>query len=232
MTIPSSKYFPSSLQDRAAWYDNFNTQMQALGLTFGFVAGDLTDLDHDNMDMQFLATSAVTMEAYDDAVRTYRRVITEGNIGDPAPTFPADISLSLPKSIATGMFERLDNMVKRIRVAPNYTPETGALLGIATSGGGGQPIDAFPPKLTAAVDPGNIVEVKFTKGPSDGIYIETNVDNGGWTFTEKAVKSPAVFSVAANTDNTPRGVEIRARFLDGNIAVGDWSDVVTVQTIP
>ena len=27
-------------------------------------------------------------------------------------------------------------------------------------------------------------------------------------------------------------LQIRARYLDGNTPIGDWSDVVTVQTIP
>jgi hypothetical protein len=40
----------------------------------------------------------------------------------------------------------------------------------------------------------------------------------------KTPNSGCVFSVAANEANLPRGVQIRARFLDGNTPVGDWSD--------
>ena len=231
--IPSPKWFPSSLQDRAAWFDNFNTQMQAIGTTLGFTAPELLSLNRDNDAIQFLATSAVTLDAYADAVRTYRRVITEGNIGDPTPEFPADIALSLPFAIDTGIFERLDNFVKRIRVAPAYTDEIGALLGITTGGGGPDiPVGDVAPVLKGSVEVGNIVEVKFTKGNSDGIHIETRVDGSDWAFTKVAVKSPGVFTVPANTGNTPRGVEIRARYLDGNNPVGALSDIVTVQTIP
>jgi len=153
-------------------------------------------------------------------------------VGEAVPGLPANITLALPATIATGMFERLDGYVRRIRAAPAFTEEQGALLGINPGGGLSLPIGDVPPVIKATVDPGNIIEVKFTRGQSDGIYIETNVDGGGWTFREKAIKSPAVFDVQENPANTPRGVQIRARFLDGNTPAGDWSDIVTVQTIP
>ena len=63
----------------------------------------------------------------------YRKIITEGDIGDPTPEFPANPAFALPVVQPTGIFERLNNLVERIRVAPNYTAETGALLGIIPS---------------------------------------------------------------------------------------------------
>ena len=230
--IPNPKWFPRSLQERAAWYAQFTTQVLILATSLGLTGDDTDPIVEDNGVMSFMATATVTSDAYIDAIRNYRRVITEGDIGDPTPGFPAGIALTLPSVIPTGLFERLDDLVKRIRVAPAYTEETGALLGITPSGSLHIPIGDVPPVITASVDPGNIVEVKFVKGQSDGIYIETNVDGGGWTFKEKAIKSPAVFDVEANPADTPRGVQIRARFLDGNAPVGDWCDIVTVQTIP
>ena len=75
-----------------------------------------------------------------------------------------------------------------------------------------------------------MIEVKFTRGDSAGIYLEKNVNNAGWTFVDKIAKSPGVFTVPG--DGIPQGVQLRARFLAGNEVVGDWSDIVTVQTIP
>ena len=233
--IPSKSYFPLSIQERAGWYDNFNAQMQVIGSTLGFSAGELTALASDNQVMQFLATTDVTITAYDDAVRTYRKVITESNVGDKTPAFPANIVLALPVVIATGMFERLDMMVKRIRVAANYTPETGALLDIIPGAGGPtkDSLNADAPKIDATVSPGNIVNVKFIRVASDGVLIEILIDNSAtWTNAGRFPKSPAEIAIPQNADHLPRNVQIRARFLAGNNPVGDWSDVVTVQTIP
>lgn len=127
---------------------------------------------------------------------------------------------------------RLDNLVKRIRVAPAFADEIGEALGINPSTPEPPDFAQETPKLTATVDPGNVIGLKFVKSGSDGIYIETNVDNDGWTFVDKATKSPVTLNIAQNPGNSPRSVMIRARFLDGNNPVGDWSDIITVQTIP
>lgn len=122
--------------------------------------------------------------------------------------------------------------MKRIRVAPAYTDETGALLGIIPS----KPAIHLPensaPIIDATVAPDNAVNVTFVKGKSDGVLIQTAVDKGDWTEQGRFVKSPAGFTVPQNEASSPRSVQIRARFLDGNNAVGGWSDIVTVKTIP
>src|SRR5258706_16008155 len=110
--------------------------------------------------MSFLADKISTSDAYIDAMCTFRRIYTDASIGDPTPAFPGDISLTPPAVVPAGMFERLDNLVKRIRVAPLFTSEYGALLGINTGGGPHIPIEDFPPVLTGSVDPGNVIEVK------------------------------------------------------------------------
>jgi len=231
--IPSPRWFPTTLQDRAAWYNNFTAQLLILATALGLTGDDTDPIVEDNGVMGFLAAAAVTSDAYIDAIRDYRRVITEGDIGDPTPGFPAGITLTLPSVIPTGIFERLDNLVKRIRVAPAFTEETASLLGISTGGGGPHvPVGEVPPELKASVDPGNIIEVRFVKTNSDGIWLETNVDDGGWTYVDKFAKSPAIVNVPDNPGSTPRGVQLRARYMDGNSPVGDWSAIITVQTIP
>src|SRR5258707_13969522 len=100
---PSSKWFPTNLQDRAAWYDNFNTQLQVVGAGLGLASGDLSSMVKDNANFQFLASTTTQLDAYAGAVRQYRVVFTEGNIGDPTPEFPADPSFTLPNPTqATG----------------------------------------------------------------------------------------------------------------------------------
>jgi hypothetical protein len=89
------------------------------------------------------------------------------------------------------------------------------------------------PQITASVSPGNVVLVKFRRGTYNGVVVEAQIDNAvDWTGMGRFVRSPATLEVPVNPNNLPRQVEIRARFLTGNDPVGDWSDTVTVQTIP
>ena len=229
---PSSKWFPLSLQERAAWYTNFNTQIAGLGASLGITPAEITSINNDSEVLTFLSDAAVSLDAYMAAARAYRKTITEGQIGDPTPTFPSDTTTDLPVIIATGMFERLDGYVKRIRVAPAFTEEIGESLGILPSSTPIEPIGSSAPKFDCFPQPGGEIDIKFVKGSSAGIFVQTNTDGGGWIDQGRFIRSPASVLIPANEGHTPSNVMIRARFLDGNEPVGAWSAIQTVQTIP
>lgn len=231
--IPNPAYFPTNLPARAGWYENFAAQALATGSQYNLTNAEIQQIQDDNDVIQFLANAAVTLDNYAEAVRQYRKVITEGNIGDPTPNLPANIVLNLPTVIPTGMFERLVDYVERIKAAANYTSETGATYGIIPQGPGSE----FNPAeeivvIETGVQPGNKVIVTFTRGKSDGIRVETAIDKGDWASQGNFMKSPIVIDVPQNANQLPRSVQVRARYLDGNTPVGDWSDIKTVQTIP
>ncbi len=129
--------------------------------------------------------------------------------------------------------KRLDDAVKRIRVAPAYTEEIGALLGILTNTQPLAPIGSTPPVIKAIAQPGNLIEVSFVRGPSSGVLLQTQIDNEG-TFADagRFFRSPAELAIPPGDKPLPRSVEIRARFLDGNTPVGSWSQVETIATMP
>ena len=170
---PSTRWFPSSLQERAAWYSNFNTQFTAVGLSLGFTAGEAAAVNNDNAMIQSIASIAVQLESYTDAMRQFRLIMTEGNIGEPTPGFPSLPGYAEPNVVVTGIFERLDNLVRRIRVAPNYTNETGALLGIMPAASSKLAPEDMQPKLKAVSMPGSVVRIAFVRGNTDGVELET-----------------------------------------------------------
>lgn len=231
--IPSSRWFPTTLQERAAWFNNLYNQFLVVAASLGFTVAEVTAVENDNNMMQFVASSALAIDAYDEAARQFRLNVTEGDIGDPTPAFPANPGFVPPTAVPTGIYERLDNLVKRIRVAPNYTPEIGALLGIIPQSPSRPAPENMQPELTVTTLPGSIVQVKFVRGASNGIVIETNLDNSGtWTNLGIHPASPAVLTIPENAQNLPRAVQIRARYVEGNSPVGQFSDISTVATQP
>lgn len=231
--IPNSRWFPTALQDRAAWFDNFSVQFSAVATGLGFTAAEVAAVQDDNNCFQGVASGAVALDAYASAVRNYRKTVTEGSIGEPTPAFPASPVIVPPELVATGMFQRLDELVARIRVAPNYTPEIGALLGIIPASPSRPAPEDMQPELKVSTLPGSVVQVKFVRGGTNGIVVETNLDNSGtWNSVGVYAASPAVIVVPANAQNLPRAVQIRARYVEGNSAVGQFSDITTVSTQP
>lgn len=232
--IPSNRWFPSSLQERAAWFANFTKQFASVGASLGFTPAEVLAVQDDDSVFEFLASTAVQLDAFRAAVQQYRTIITEGNIGDPTPAFPANVTFALPGPIPTGIFQRLDDNVKRIRTATTYTDEIGALLGILpVSPTGPQPEVAMQPTVKTVTLPGSVIQVKFVRGNTDGVVIETKIDNADmWSDAGKFFKSPAELVIPENPTNLPRSVQIRARYVDGNTPVGQFSPIVTTATQP
>ncbi len=230
--VPSSTYFPTSFPDRAAWFENFAINFAVIGPILGFSGAEIQSVIDDNAVMQFLLDAITQIESYDEAARAFRRVVTEGDVDGTTPTFPTIAPLTPRTPVAQGIYERLDNLVKRIRLATGFSEEEGSQLGINPQGRSNISPDTAKPKITASVEPGNVVLVKFTKSGYSGVFVQIAVDKGDWQTEGRFIKSPVRLTVPQNANELPRSVAIRARLLVGDDPVGDWSDIVTVQTMP
>jgi len=127
--IPSYFWFPTNFSERADWFDNFSTQFAIVAASLG-LAAKVEQVADDNAVIQFLSTARPQIAAYDDAMREYQRIITEGNIGEPIPQIPASPVFSLPQIVPTGIYQRLVELRTQIMAADAYTDEVGTLLRI------------------------------------------------------------------------------------------------------
>lgn len=228
---PNRSYVPQSQQERAAWFQNFSVQFAAAANSLGFTAAQVTAVTDDNSDVQFCAAATVELEAFITAFRQYRKTLMEGDTGDPTVNYPPNPTAVPTAKVPTGIFERLDNLVGRIRLSPGYTPEIGALLGILPQSTG-RPAPEQPTLKTDSL-PGSVVKVKFVRGESDGVALEMKIDNAEtWSDAGRFYSSPVELVIPANAQNLPRAVQFRARYVEGNTPVGLFSPVITTATLP
>lgn len=183
--IPSKNWFPTTLQERAAWFQNFTVQFTSLHIALGFTVADLDVVVADNDMMQFIAEATVATDNFSDAMRTFRRQVTEGEPLGPPPSIPALTMPGAPEDVPNGIFFRLDALVKRIRVSPTFNVEEGNLLGINPVTPARPIPGEIPPTLKAEAYPASQVQVKFVKGDSNGVAIETKLDNSETCTPEK-----------------------------------------------
>lgn len=231
--VPSNKWFPAALADRAAWFQNFATTFAALAVDLGFVAADVTAVDADNDTVQALTTYSYSVDAFEKAVTAWRKEVLEGANGAPAATPPAVPAVGATPISLPGVYERLDNLVKRIKLMPKYSEEEGRQLGIVPSKSDPIAPDERQPVLKCSVLPGNVVNVAFKRGDNNGVVVETIVDKeAAWTSKGNFFTSPAVITIPAGPDNLPRAVQVRARYLEKGVAIGLWSETYNVVTIP
>lgn len=232
--IPSRRWFPGTLAERAAWFANFSSQFSTLATTLGFVAAEVTAVTADNAMMQFLNQATVEIDAYKEAVRQFRIGITEGNTGAANSQFPANPDLTPPASVPTGIFERLDDLVKRIRVAPSFTDEIGALLGILASHSEA-PAPATLKPIIKATDAfsGYTFTLNVTKMGMDSFKVQIRrMDSDSWHEAGFGTTSPMNVTVKPTAPGQPERIQIRAQLMKKNQPVGEPSDAVYVTVNP
>jgi hypothetical protein len=174
------------------------------------------------------------MKAVMHASQQFIKVITLDPIGSPTPMWPAAFGGTPPEPMPdTGVFERIDDLVKRIRTAPNYTSEVGALLGIIPSKPDPIAPELLKPEPSLISYPGNAIQVHFVRGTNNGLEVEIQVDKDGtWTNAGRFFKSPAELVIPENPQGLARSVQVRARYVKGNSIVGQYSDVDYISTTP
>lgn len=232
--VPSKTYFPLALGERADWYANFNTMFAVYAVALGFTVADVDAIADDNAAFQLIATLAVAVSSYEKSMTAYRKQILEGKVGTPGgeiPPVPAyPVTLPIP---ASGLFERLDNLVKRIRLSATYTPEIGAALGIVPSPTPEVDPESMKPDPSLRVEPGNVVLVDYVRGKADGIEIQYMLDHSGiWINGGRFTKPTATLQIPQSTGDLPRFVQVRARYVIGDVAIGQFSDIDSISTNP
>ena len=232
--IPSRNWFPQSLQDRAGWYLNFSVQFAPIALNLGFTAPEIASMTADSNVMQFLASSTNTIDAYKDAARQYRIIVTEGDIGQPEAFYPPNLTLGPPDDVLPGMFERLDKAVKKIRAASTYTPEIGALLGIIPSKPDSIGEADLKPVIKASESFSNYkFTLNVTRLGQEAFKVQIlRNGNGNWTDNGFATSNPFDVTVTPTTPGQPERVQVRAILLQKNEPVGQPSDPTYVTVNP
>ena len=231
--VPSNLWFPYSILDRAAWYQNFITQFTNIATTLGITAAEVTTLTNDAAVMNSLADAAVLLETYTKAVREFRIYITEGNVGDPNPEFPVAPTISV-SGTPTGMFERLDGIVKRIRVAPAYTPEIGALLGIIPQ----SPVRPAPSEMKPTIKVGNSPDsysftISATRFGLNAYMVQIRRSGQEtWVDSGFAQNSDFTVTVSPTTPGQPERIQVRAVLIDKSAPIGEPSDPKYVTVNP
>ena len=233
--IPSNRWLPVSLAERAAWFLNFVAQFIKIASDLGFTPAEVAIVVADGVMMQFVAANDVSVPAYSKAVTQFRKIITEGEIGQPTPDFPADSILVDPANCATGLFERLNDLRTAIMLKPNYTDDIGALLGILVS-----PIvppnpDTVKPTVegfAAETDSHFSVVVGNRQQANTFDVLIRRKGETNWTVAKTASgKSVDVF-VALTTPGVPEILQVRIQLKKNNLDYGQLSDTIFITINP
>jgi hypothetical protein len=233
--VPSLKWFPQSLQERAAWLQNFQTNLTPVAASLGILPAELASLGLDIEDFQHLAATTLAVDNFKSAVRAFRISFSEGAIGDPQPVFPPENFDAPPNTPRpAGFFQRLVELIDRIRTAPAYTNEIGASLGIIPAQSNGIPeadvkpsIEVFPSQT------GYMFSIVVSeRGEADAFVVMVQPKGGNWSDAGMFTGKSADVTYAPATPGDPVMISVRVKLRRKNADYGQMSDVVPITLNP
>ena len=231
---PDQRWFPTNRAARAMWFRNFAARFSEVGSSLGFPQAEIDAVNADNAVLQFAVSSISGLEASMDAARAFERLITGGaNVGSH-PQFPVFDLPEPPPMVGAGVYERLERLVRRIRVAPDYTAATGALLGIIPTNPSVGRFSEFVPAIKVwPLADGYTFSVRCPRLNFDGFTVSfKSAMSQAWKNAGVFAISPATIHVNPTTPGVPEQIEVRARMIKGNDPVTQFSNIVTVTVNP
>lgn len=230
-----SSVIPKGNNERLAWSLNFEAEFPALAGGLGFANAEMTALLQDSAAMRHGILLAQSGAAFSKACTAFKNEML-GGVGEnqATPAVPVFTPPPAPPApVDAGVIERLSNAMNRAKLSAGYTQTIGETLQIATT-----PIDkAIPTDAKTSVKAtsltGSIVRLDWIKGKFDGVFIDSQRgDETEWTRLDFDMRSPYEDTRPPLQAGKPEERRYRLRYFVDNTAVGVWSDVVIVITLP
>jgi len=226
---------PTKDNERISWSLNFESEFPSLADILGFNDVEETALLNDSMAMRHAILTAQAGAAFSKSCTAYKNAML-GGVGEnqltpdpPAFTPPA----APPVAVDAGIIERLSRAMSRAKLSPAYTETIGEELMIEKPPADAAiPTDAKTPVKATSLT-GSIVRLDWIKGKFDGVFIDSQRnDETEWTRLDFDMRSPYEDTRPPLVAGKPEERRYRLRYFIDNQAVGAWSDVVVVITLP
>ncbi|HMQ04600.1 MAG TPA: hypothetical protein PKD26_11845 [Pyrinomonadaceae bacterium] len=231
---PDQRWFPTDRIDRAAWFANFSAIFTELGPSLGFSQAEIDSVAADNAVIQYSVQAIVSLEAQMAAARAFDRSVTLGRQSGSVPQFPLAVLPTPPTMVSDGIFERLEKIVRRIRVSPFYDSVAGAQLGIIPVARRiANPYLFMPtPKIEASADPYSFT-VQVAKRSFAGFRVYYKRDAAtDWENSMFFTSSPAKVAVPPLEPGKAELINVRVAMAIDNTATSLPSNIHTLAIIP
>jgi hypothetical protein len=231
-----SMAIPKGEAQLVIWMKTFAQAFATRGPALGFTAAEVAAVQADAAMLDYIISDMIpTSKAGLDARYSYKDLMKNGPLGSPGGALPTTPATGTPPAlVAPGILPRLRQLIARIKAAPAYTADIGDDLGI-TGKDDGNTVDPTTAKPTfkAVVLPLHQVRLDFIKGGFDGVWIESKrTGEPNWSFLGIDLSSPYLDARQPAQAGTPETREYRMRYYDNDAPVGQWSDIITVTTMP
>lgn len=217
-------YMPRTDEAKALWLSNFISKLNIYFVGLGFTAAEMTSLKNDVAYFSYILNAVEVFTTAKEHRVNYKNALRDGPIGTIAGAVSDVPALGTkPVEVAPGIIPRITQAVQRIKNSPAYTESMGKDLGIIGAITVVE-LDEMQPILKPVLKGGD-VEVRWTKGEADAVYIEVDRGNGVWQFLGIDMNPHYMDKMPITAHATWR---YRAIYLKRDERIGRWSDVASI----
>lgn len=226
---------PQGNNERIAWSMNFEQEFPAVSAVLGFTNSEQTALLQDSAAMRHAIMFAQGASAFSKAGTAFKNAmlggVGENTLTPTVPTFTPPPNPPAP--VDAGIIERLSNAMNRAKLSAGYTKTIGETLQIAAPAPDPPNPNDAKPTATGTAMTGSIVRLDWKKGKFDGVFIDAERgDETAWTRLDFDMRSPFEDTRPPLITGKPEERRYRLRYFLDNTAIGNWSDMITVITLP
>ena len=231
----ASSLIPRNAAARCDWFSNWKLEFTALAPGLGFTAAEIGAITNEADWAIFACLSASDAQSYAVAWATWRTQLLEDDSTDPVGPVPTTTmpSVTLGVMPMRGIIHRYLGYIRRVKASPGYTGAIGDQLRINPGASPAPDPATAKPLLAAAPQAMSRIRIDWQRSGSDGVDLQGQRDvETEWTSL--GVKTSGTFTDARPPllAGKPEVRRYRAIFIQGDLPVGLWSDVVTVVAAP
>jgi hypothetical protein len=231
--MASRDIIPGTDAEIGRWILHFASKIDTHAPALAITKADVQQLKDDAATIAWTLSVLTSVRATAQQVTAYKNSLFDGEAGPTAPSAPIMPTFAAaPTAVPAGAISRTRNLVQRIKRSPGYTDAIGKDLELITPAPQA-PTTEPKPTFTLAAFPGSHVRADWVKGSFSGVVIQCKrpgdadfITIGQDLFSPYDDKRPPV------TGGTPETRQYRMRYLKKDDEVGEWSDIVSVVTIP
>jgi len=225
---------PRNNTHMAAWLLHFAAKIDAHASTVSAAADDIKALKADALMVEWIIKAAPSVRSSGQQFTSFKDDLLDGPTGGAPLAAPVAPSVSAPPpAVPTGVIPRTRGFMQRIKNAVGYTQAIGQDLGIVASVADLAADSTAKPAFRATAQPHSENRLDWVKGSHSGVLVQgRRPGEDGWSDLGRDNYSPYVDGRPPLKLGTSETREFRMRYFDKDTEVGEWSDVVSVVTIP
>ena len=214
-------YLPGSDVQKVLWLNNFAAKLQQEAETLGVSKAELESVTNDSLVFAYIIDCLESVKKYSLQMTSFKNLVRYDVSNQQTAVIPQPpIFPQMPAYSKTGIFNRVRELVQKIKISKNYTENIGKNLGII---GETYNIDysKLKPNINVSINANNVV-IKWRKGQTEALNVYVKRGDADYILVGTSIKPP--FVDKTKLPDVPTNWIYRAIYVNNTVEVGRYSD--------